>query len=202
MGISQRRDTEKTQMKKKIMEAAIEIMEEEGYEKLSLRKIAAKIEYSPTTIYLYYKDKAEIIKDMSDELYHKVMRSVIAVMRENDSLPILQQVHDTLRIFIKELCQEPEMAKGVMYSGVHAIFSNESPSENPGNSGIDLLDQLLSNGIAAKVFRPGIEHTSWMIVSAVLGFVMASISNELYVLPDFDTQINDFVDLIMGGITL
>lgn len=55
------------------MNAAIDIIEQEGYEKLSVRKIAAKIEYSPTTIYLYYKDKSEIITDMSDELYNKFM---------------------------------------------------------------------------------------------------------------------------------
>ena len=60
MGIKERRDVEKAEMKQKIMTAAIEIIEQEGYEKLSIRKIASRIEYSPTTIYLYYKDKAEI----------------------------------------------------------------------------------------------------------------------------------------------
>ncbi|HBG13196.1 MAG TPA: TetR/AcrR family transcriptional regulator, partial [Clostridium sp.] len=45
MGIKERRDVEKEEMKKKIMDAAIEVIEQEGYEKLSIRKIAAKIEY-------------------------------------------------------------------------------------------------------------------------------------------------------------
>ena len=50
MGIKERRDVEKAEMKQKIMTAAIEIIEQEGYEKLSIRKIASRIEYSPTTI--------------------------------------------------------------------------------------------------------------------------------------------------------
>ena len=45
MGIKERRDVEKEEMKKKIMDAAIEVIEQEGYEKLSIRKIADKIEY-------------------------------------------------------------------------------------------------------------------------------------------------------------
>ena len=52
MGIEDRREFEKFEMKNKIKDAAIALIEHEGYEKLSIRKIAAKIEYSPTTIYL------------------------------------------------------------------------------------------------------------------------------------------------------
>ena len=40
MSIKERRDTEKVEMKVKIRNAAIQIIEQEGYEKLSIRKIA------------------------------------------------------------------------------------------------------------------------------------------------------------------
>ena len=43
MSIKERRDTEKVEMKVKIRNAAIQIIEQEGYEKLSIRKIATKI---------------------------------------------------------------------------------------------------------------------------------------------------------------
>lgn len=200
MGIKERRDVEKEEMKKKIIDAAIEVIEQEGYEKLSIRKIAAKIEYSPTTIYLYYKDKAEIITDMSDDLYSKVMGDVVAVVNEDATLPVDKQVHDILHVFIKGLCSEPEMVKAIMYSGVNVIFANDSTDGKPTNSGIDMLDNLVSNGITQKVFRPNIENTSWMIVSALLGFVMSSIGNQLYLLDNFHKHIDDFVEILMGGI--
>lgn len=200
MGIKERRDEEKAAMKKKIMNAAIDIIEQEGYEKLSIRKIAAKIEYSPTTIYLYYKDKAEIITDMSDELYTKVMGSVVAVINENTLLPIDKQVHDILRAFIKGLCSEPEMVKAIMFSGINVIYANNSADEKPSNSGIDMLDNLISDGITQKIFRPNIESNAWMIVSALLGFVLSSIGNQLYLLNDFNKHIDAFVEILMGGI--
>lgn len=199
MGIKERRDVEKEEMKKKIMDAAIEVIEQEGYEKLSIRKIAAKIEYSPTTIYLYYKDKAEIITDMSDQLYNKVMGDVVAVLNKEAASPVDKQVHDSLYVFIKGLCSEPEMVKAVMHSGINVIFANDSIGK-PTNPGIDMLDHLVSNGITQKVFKPGIENNSWMIVSASLGFVLSSFGSQLYLLDNFHKHVDDFIDILMGGI--
>ncbi len=202
MGIKERRDIEKAEMKKKIKDAAIELIEQEGYEKLSLRKIAAKIEYSPTTIYLYYKDKSEIISDMSCELYHKVESNAATIINGNAALSIDQQVHSLLKVFVMSLCGEPEMAKAVMYSGTNAIFANESKYDKPSNPGIDMLDNFFADGIAQKVLKPNIKNTSWMIISALLGFVMCAIENQLYKLDDFDQFVSDFIEILMGGIRL
>lgn len=199
MGIKERRDVEKAEMKKLIMNAAIEIIEQEGYEKLSIRKIAAKIEYSPTTIYIYYKDKAEIIRDMSKELYSKVMHDIVAIINENTTLSFIEQTHDILYTFIKGLCSEPEMAKAVMFSGVNVIFANDSTDGKPSNSGIDMFDNFISSGISRKIFKPDIENSSWMIVSALLGFVMTSIANQLYLNDNFDLLVDNFIKILIGG---
>ncbi|MBI5233035.1 MAG: helix-turn-helix transcriptional regulator [Deltaproteobacteria bacterium] len=61
MGISERREKEKKEMRGLILETAMELFLDEGFENVSLRRRADKIEYSPATIYLYYKDKDEIL---------------------------------------------------------------------------------------------------------------------------------------------
>lgn len=200
MGIKERRNVEKAEMKRKIMEAAIDIIEQEGYEKLSIRKIAAKIEYSPTTIYLYYTDKAEIITDMSNELYSKVFNDVVTFINKNAVLTMEQQIQEIMCIFIKALCSEPEMVKAIMFSGMNVIFSNESSNCTPTNTGISMLDDLISNGISQKVFRPDIQNSSWMIISALLGFVMSVITNKLYRHNNFNQFVDDFVKILIGGV--
>jgi AcrR family transcriptional regulator len=199
MGIKKRRDIEKAEMKKKIKDAAIELIEQEGYEKLSIRKIAAKIEYSPTTIYLYYKDKAEIITDMSNELYSNVESNAAAIINGNATLSIDERVHSILSVFVMSLCGEPEMAKAIMYSGTNVIFANENKDDTPSNSGIAMLDNCFAEGIAQKVLKPNITNTSWMIISALLGFVMNVIENQLYKLDNFDQLVGDFIEILMGG---
>lgn len=52
MGTKERRAREKEQLWQQILSAARELFVNEGYENVPMRKIAHKIEYSPTTIYL------------------------------------------------------------------------------------------------------------------------------------------------------
>lgn len=202
MGIKERRDVEKAEMKNMIMNAAIEIIGQEGYEKLSIRKIAAKIEYSPTTIYIYYKDKAEIIRDMCDGLYSKVMRDIAAKINAAAMMPPDEKMREVLRIFIKGLCSEPEMVKAVMYSGVNVIFADDGSTGTPANPGIKLLDGLISDGIAKNIFKPNTEGASWMIVSALLGFILSCIANQLHLDDTFGPFADDFIEILMGGAEL
>lgn len=49
------------------MEAARELFVKEGFDNVSMRKIAEKIEYSPTTIYLYFQDKGDLLDCIVEE---------------------------------------------------------------------------------------------------------------------------------------
>lgn len=60
MGVHERKEREKAEMRRLILDAALRIFKEKGYEGLQIRSIAEAIEYSPATIYLYFKDKNEI----------------------------------------------------------------------------------------------------------------------------------------------
>jgi AcrR family transcriptional regulator len=60
MGVAERKEREKQEMRETILAAATQMFLEEGYDKTSIRAIADRIEYSPGTIYLYFKDKDEL----------------------------------------------------------------------------------------------------------------------------------------------
>ncbi|MBY0482639.1 MAG: TetR/AcrR family transcriptional regulator [Chitinophagaceae bacterium] len=60
MGIAERKEKHQLEIKKRILEASMKLFVEEGFEHVTIRKIADLIEYSPTTVYLYFKDKNEI----------------------------------------------------------------------------------------------------------------------------------------------
>lgn len=61
MGIKERKQRHKDDLRQLILDAAKLLFLKKGYEATSIRKIAAAIEFSPATIYLYYKDKSDII---------------------------------------------------------------------------------------------------------------------------------------------
>ena len=67
MGIKERKKRHKEDLRQMILDSALLLFRKYGYESTSIRKIAAEIEFSPTTIYLYYKDKSDIIFALHQE---------------------------------------------------------------------------------------------------------------------------------------
>src|SRR5262245_620413 len=66
MGTAERRDRERQEMQTLILDAARELFATEGYEAVTMRKIAEKIEYSPTAIYFHFKDKLALLRELCD----------------------------------------------------------------------------------------------------------------------------------------
>ena len=72
MGISERKEKQKTEIRRMILDASMKLFVEEGFENVSIRKIADLIEYSPTTVYLYFKDKNEILFNLHEVCFQKL----------------------------------------------------------------------------------------------------------------------------------
>jgi len=66
MGTVERRERERQEMQTLILDAARELFAREGYEAVTMRRIAEKIEYSPTAIYVHFKDKLSLLRELCD----------------------------------------------------------------------------------------------------------------------------------------
>ena len=72
MGVNERRAREKEALRQSILDAASQLVVEQGHQTLSIRKIAEKIEYAPSTIYLYFADKYEILASICVEVFDQL----------------------------------------------------------------------------------------------------------------------------------
>ena len=82
MGISERKERELMQMKNRILDTAMRLFLDDGFENVTIRGIAKAIEYSPATIYLYYKDKNEILYALHSkgfDMLHEKQSKVLAI---------------------------------------------------------------------------------------------------------------------------
>jgi AcrR family transcriptional regulator len=79
MGIYERRAREKRELRQEILDAARDLFVREGFEHVSMRKIAERIEYSPTTIYLYFQDKADLLDCICEETFARLYRKLSAI---------------------------------------------------------------------------------------------------------------------------
>ncbi len=64
VGSVDRRQRQKESLRASILDAARELFVEHGYDAVTMRKIAEKIEYSPTAIYQYFTDKESLVQEL------------------------------------------------------------------------------------------------------------------------------------------
>ena len=67
MGIKERHERDREAVGRAILDAARELFVSEGYENVSIRKIAERIEYSPAAIYSYFPSKDDIFFALAEE---------------------------------------------------------------------------------------------------------------------------------------
>jgi len=105
MSVADRRKREKLALRQEILTAARQLFAKEGYESVSMRRIAQKIEYSPTTIYLYFKDKRELIFELCEETFALLTKKIEkAVGHDGDPVERLKR---GLRAYVDFGIQHP-----------------------------------------------------------------------------------------------
>lgn len=107
MGIIERKERDKQEMRLKILETAKQIFIEEGFEKASIRAIADRIEYSPATIYLYFKDKNELFFSVHEMGFEKLIEEMTNAI-EGITDP-LEELRARGFAYMKFAFQNPEM---------------------------------------------------------------------------------------------
>lgn len=78
MGIKERRERQRQQLREGILGAAREIASAEGWQAVTIRKIAGLIEYSPPVIYEYFDSKDEILLELMRLGYAEQLEAVEA----------------------------------------------------------------------------------------------------------------------------
>jgi len=71
MGISERRERERTERRNAILNCARELVLAQGVEHINMEDIAAKAELSKATVYLYFSSKEELLSEICEEAARK-----------------------------------------------------------------------------------------------------------------------------------
>src|SRR5437867_1795925 len=82
--IRHRQAQEKQALRQAILTAAGELFLEQGYERFSLRKVAERIGYSPTTIYLYFHNKDDLLFTVVNEGFVRFGKQLAAAAESQE----------------------------------------------------------------------------------------------------------------------
>jgi AcrR family transcriptional regulator len=109
MGTRERQERERTKVRQAILDAARDLFVKQGFEHVSIRKIAERIEYSPAAIYSYFPSKDEIFFALAEEGFRLLCGDYLD---QPEILPAgmdpLEKVHHVVWHFYEFSVQYPE----------------------------------------------------------------------------------------------
>src|SRR5688500_5144228 len=92
MGTIERRERERLEMRARIMDAARDLFAREGYEAVSMRRIAEAIEYSPTAIYVHFRDKQDLMFQICQADFVALAQGVAELQQVKDPIERIKRM--------------------------------------------------------------------------------------------------------------
>lgn len=142
-------------MRSKILDATKRILLEEGYENVSIRKIASSVSYSPATVYLYFKDKDEIIRELAAEAHSRLFAYLKNGAAQDEQSPV-DRLATLCKRYLEFALNHREYYE-VMFT-VHRQFTGATDQEGAearatGHDSFLLLEAGVQNAIKKGYFK-------------------------------------------------
>lgn len=204
MGTKERKEREKDEHRELILNAASEIIAKEGLEKLSIRKIAAKIEYSPAIIYHYFHDKEEIINILMKKGYGKI----IAVLSSSESSKYTPEnkIIYLLGKYIYMALEMPQEYKTILLNSSPEILEHTSvlfKGASIKRKALGILCQSLKDiYMNTNLSDSMIELTAQVIWTSTFGLILRLIVEKDLPKEQRELIIDHHIKLIVDGIIL
>lgn len=145
-------NNDKVDVKKMILEAAKELFIEQGINSVSMRKIANKINYSPTTLYIYYSNKKDILKHLAREYFTEYAQGYEDILA-NTEIPSIENLTAFMKLYVQRALANPSM-----YKLMTTLFAETDVTHlgitNAGK-GYEILKALTSRCINEKYLSEG-----------------------------------------------
>jgi AcrR family transcriptional regulator len=156
MGISERKERQRAELRDTILAAARRIFFEEGAEALTMRRIADAIEYSPGTIYLYFANREEIAMQLVAEGYEQLLRALGPALTIDDPVERLRAIG---RAYLAFGLADPQTYKLIFMQNAKYVYSVLAPEggadpAQPGQRAFDVLVSTVREAIARGIFKP------------------------------------------------
>ena len=206
MGVKQRREREKSETRDKILDAARELFVTEGYEGVSMRRVAEKIEYSPTAIYVHFTDKNELFHELCRQDFARLQAVMQSAEMPADPIERLRQIgrsyiqfgvrfpnHYVFMFMTPHLPQEPDE-------------EDREIMGNPEKDAYAMLKAAVQEAINAGCFRDEVQdaelvsQTLWASVHGVISLNIAKCKDPWVEWRPLEDRAEMMLDITLRGL--
>jgi AcrR family transcriptional regulator len=205
VGPIERREREKLALRQRILDAARRLFAEEGYEAVTMRTIAHEIEYSPRTIYLHFKDKEELVRELCQQDFAALGQGFAKLARIADPLERLAATGRAYAGFARDF---PHHYRLMFMTPIPAFGAPGSP-EPDGKPEVDsylFLRACLEEAQGKGLLRPGWEDPDlaaqviWSALHGVLSLFITHQDDPFVPWRSLDSRVDAIIRLIQDGL--
>ena len=198
MATADRRARHKVSLRREILDAASRLFVEEGFQRVTMRRIAERIEYSPTTIYLHFKDKNELLAAVCEETFAQLTAKIEHIRR---SAPTpMAYLREGLRTYVEFGLAHPDQYVVTFVSPAPAM-----PDSPPGRSIGQGAFETLRTGVQAcadhgDIQTSDVEATAQALWAAVHGVTSLLISTKGFQFVPASVLVDHVIDTALAGL--
>ena len=208
MGTIERRDRERLETRAKIMDAARDLFGREGYEAVSMRRIAEAIEYSPTAIYVHFRDKLDLLHQICQADFAALAHGVAELQKVADPIERIRRMGHA---YIRFGASHPNHYRLMFMTPVQ--FPKELADADPSRGDVDrdsyaLLKKSCQEAIDQGRLRPEyrdadlVAQMFWCAVHGVASLHIIKANNVWIDWKGLEPLADAVVDSILRGATV
>ena len=202
MGPRERREREREEIRTRILDAARDLFAAEGYEAVTMRKIADRIEYSATAIYFHFRDKETLLKELCETDFRSLSQEFAAVARIGDPIDRLKAVG---LAYFRFGINYPNHYR-LMFMTPRPPVASEIHKGNPEEDAYALVKSIVAQALAEKRFRKEyhdvelISQTVWAGVHGVVSLHIAKATEPWIEWSPLEKRAKVMIDVLVDGL--
>jgi AcrR family transcriptional regulator len=183
MGSAERRERERAELQTQILDATRAILSERGYEGLTMRAVADRIEYSAAALYKHFADREELVRALCARDFYAFAQVLQARPGVNDpKLDPVERLRGIARSYAEFAIQYPEQYRVMFMMPVPPALEQKDviPYGDPQQDAYALLanavQAAIDKGHFAGLDRDLAAQTLWATMHGVMSIEISHLS--------------------------
>lgn len=203
MGPKERRERERDEVRARILDAARDLFAEEGVESVTMRRIADRIEYSPTAIYFHFRDKDALLSELCACDFRAFAQRFAAAATIEDPLERLRAAGEA---YIDFGLTHPSHYR-LMFMTPKAAGTDQIEKGNPEEDAYAFLTGIIAEAIEQGRFRPELTDVAlvsqivWAGVHGVISLEIAKCTDDWVEWTPLSERAKLMIDVLIDGLS-
>ncbi|MCB5190759.1 TetR/AcrR family transcriptional regulator [Methylobacillus arboreus] len=195
-------------LKMLILDAARQLFVERGIEAVSMREIAKRTAYSPTTIYLHFVDKNDLLQTLCDHDF-RILSKDLQSIHTDASQDAVEQLQALCRAYSRYALTYPNHYR-FMFMTPKPVTSKDKSKVHHGNVEQDayaLLRFMVKQAFEQQVFRPELHNieliaqTLWAGIHGVCALQISMADDDWVDWQPIEQRVTLMQDTMIQGLT-